>query len=157
MRGRLAGRIAGIVLLLAGAALLTVAHGEKEWTAPPEAKALKNPLEATPPVLQAGAEIFQDKCTECHGEKGKGDGPDAAMYDTPPGDLTQTEMMTSMTDGEIFWKISEGRRPMPSFKKKLTEEQRWQVVLFVRTLAPKPPAPEKPAKAPSKKSASKKP
>jgi len=52
-------------------------------------------------------------------------------------------MMEEMTDGEIFYKISEGRRPMPSFKKRLTEEQRWQLVNYVRTFAPKlEPAPK---------------
>jgi mono/diheme cytochrome c family protein len=57
-----------------------------------------------------------------------------------------------MTDGEIFWKMTEGRKPMPSFKKQLTDEQRWQLVNFLRTFAPKPVA--KPAakpQTPSKK------
>jgi len=56
-----------------------------------------------------------------------------------------------MTDGELFWKISEGRRPMPEFKKRLTEEQRWQLVNYVRTFAPKPAPAPKPTPAPSKK------
>jgi mono/diheme cytochrome c family protein len=40
-----------------------------------------------------------------------------------------------LTDGEIFYQISEGRKPMPSFKKKLSEAQRWQLVLLVRSFA----------------------
>jgi mono/diheme cytochrome c family protein len=43
--------------------------------------------------------------------------------------------MSAQSDGELFYKISEGRRPMPEFKTKLTEEQRWQLVLFTRSLA----------------------
>ncbi len=73
------------------------------------------------------------------------------MYAVKPADFTGAHMMGEMTDGEIFWKISEGR-PMPSFKKQLTEEQRWQLVNHVRSLAPKPapaktsvpPTPQKP-------------
>jgi mono/diheme cytochrome c family protein len=44
--------------------------------------------------------------------------------------------MNSVTDGEIFYQISQGRKPMPGFKKRLTEEQRWQLVLYVRSFAP---------------------
>ena len=49
-------------------------------------------------------------------------------------------MMKEMTDGELFYKLSEGRMPMPGFKAKLSEEQRWQVLNYVRTLAKKSPA-----------------
>ena len=57
------------------------------------------------------------------------------MYDPLPSDLTDAARMNKVTDGEIFFQISEGRKPMPSFKKKLTEEQRWQLVLLVRSFA----------------------
>ena len=148
-----------ILILLAGMAVFTAAHEIKGWVVPAEAKAVKNPLEATPAVVAAGAALFTDKCANCHGDKGKGDGPEAEMYDTPPSDLTHPGMLAEMSDGEIFWKISKGRRPMPVFEKQLNEEQRWQLVHFVRTLAPKPqPAAAKPAKAaPAKKSDPKKP
>ena len=151
--------IAGIFCLLAGIATLGTAHDDKAWTVPPEFKALKNPLAASPQVIAAAKELYDDKCANCHGEKGKGDGPEAEMYDTPPADLTHPGMLDKMTDGEIFWKITQGRRPMPSFRKQYTDEQRWQLVHFVRTFAPKPaPAPEKPAKAaPVKNTAAKKP
>jgi mono/diheme cytochrome c family protein len=39
-----------------------------------------------------------------------------------------------LSDGEIFYAISEGRKPMPPMKTTLSEEQRWQIVHFVRTL-----------------------
>ncbi len=72
------------------------------------------------------------------------------MYDVKPADFTDPHMIGEMPEGEIFWKISEGRRPMPSFKKQLTEEQRWQLVNYLRTLAPKPAAAPKPVPAPAK-------
>ena len=57
------------------------------------------------------------------------------MYDPAPADLTDAARMSKITDGEIYYQITEGRKPMPSFKKRLTEEQRWQLVLLVRTFA----------------------
>jgi hypothetical protein len=52
-----------------------------------------------------------------------------------PSDLTDSAKIDKLTDGEIFYQITEGRKPMPSFKKKLTCEQRWQLVLLVRSFA----------------------
>jgi len=75
-----------------------------------------------------------DKCAECHGDSGKGDGSQARMYDPQPTNFTDSAHMSTITDGELFYKISEGHRPMPSFKKRFTEEQRWQLVLFIRSL-----------------------
>ncbi len=150
-------RWGGFLSLLAGIAALAAADDVKGWTVPPEAKAVKSPLTQSPAVVAAGKTLYDDKCANCHGDKGKGDGPEADMYDTPPTDLTKPGLLDGMSDGELFWKISKGRRPMPVFEKQFNEEQRWQLVHFVRTLAP-PPAPEKPAKAtPAKKSDPKKP
>ena len=46
--------------------------------------------------------------------------------------------MWQQTDGAIFWKLTEGKTPMPAWGETLSEEQRWSVVNYVRTLAPKP-------------------
>jgi len=139
-----------VLLLLAvlGAGIRAgVFHGKEDWPVPEEAKKVKNPVPSSPASVAAGKTLYRDDCAQCHGEQGKGDGPEADMYDPKPTDISDAHMMSEMTDGEIFYKISEGRRPMPSFKKKLTEEQRWQIVNFVRTLAPKlAPAPPPPAK-----------
>jgi len=100
----------------------------------------RNPLEPSASALAAGRSLYQDKCTQCHGQTGKGDGPDAASYYPSPTSLVDAHHMNSVTDGEIFYQISEGRKPMPAFKRKLTEEQRWQLVLHVRSFAPAAPA-----------------
>ncbi len=135
-----------LLLLLSGVlAGWTAAHGVKNWPAPEEAKKLKNPVVATAASLAAAKAIYLDNCAQCHGEQGKGDGTESVMYDVKPADFSDAHMMGEMSDGEIFWKIGEGRRPMPSFNKRLTEEQRWQLVNFVRTFAPK--AGPKPGKA----------
>jgi mono/diheme cytochrome c family protein len=51
--------------------------------------------------------------------------------------------MNGVTDGEIFYQITVGRRPMPSFKNRLTEEQRWQLTLLVRSFSQTSAAPDK--------------
>lgn len=124
--------------LLAAAGFVFAATPDKDWPVPAAAAQVKNPVVATEANIAAGKAIFTDKCVKCHGEKGAGDGPMAMMYDPPPADLSEAKMMNSMPDGEIFYKITEGRRPMPSFKDLLSDEQRWQLVDYLRTLAPKP-------------------
>ncbi len=142
------GALLALSLVLAGWA---APHGTKDWPAPDEAKKLKNPAPATDASLAAAKTIYVDKCAQCHGEEGKGDGPEAPMYDVKPADFTDAHILGEMTDGEIFWKIGEGRRPMPSFRKQLTEEQRWQLVNYLRTLAPKPAPPTKASNTPANK------
>jgi mono/diheme cytochrome c family protein len=137
-----------MVTLAAGAALAAWAH--KNWPVPAAARKRANPVASTPAVLAAAKKIYVDKCEQCHADKGTGDGPMAMMYSVKPADFTDQHMMSEMTDGELFYKISEGREPMPGFKNQYTEEQRWQLVHYVRALsaAAKAKAPaKKPAKA----------
>ena len=126
------------------------------WSVPLEDKLRKNPLAASDANLNAAKPVFNEYCSNCHGDSGKGDGSDAMMYDPSPSDLTDAKHMNTLTDGEIYYQITQGRKPMPSFRKKLTEEQRWQLVVLVRSFAgaisfppaptktPEPPAPKKP-------------
>ena len=125
------------VLLLAAISISVVfaIYQNRQWKIPEEAKLRRNPLESTPQALAAARVIYLDKCVQCHGETGKGDGPDAAMYYPSPASLIDAKHISGVTDGELFYEISQGRKPMPSFKKRLTEEQRWQLVLFVRSLS----------------------
>ena len=108
---------------------------DRPWVVPEEVKKLKNPIAPTKSTLKAARGIYMDECAECHGEGGKGDGPKAMMHTPAPADLTDAGQMNKVTDGEIFYQISEGRKPMPSFKKRLAEEQRWGLVLFVRSFS----------------------
>jgi mono/diheme cytochrome c family protein len=138
------------VFLLAVAVLgLAHGHGKDDWPVPAEAKKMKNPVPASEAGLAAARGPFAENCAQCHGETGKGDGPMADMTNPKPADFSDAHMMGEMTDGEIFYKIGEGRMPMPSFKKKFSGEQRWQLVNLIRTFAPKPaPKNSAPAKKP---------
>jgi cytochrome c len=112
-----------------------VLQKDRPWVVPEEVKKLKNPLSPSESVLKGAKAIYMAECAQCHGEHGKGDGPEAMMHSSAPADLTDAGYMKGITDGEIFYQISEGRQPMPSFKKRLTEEERWELVLFVRSFA----------------------
>ena len=105
------------------------------WPVPEAAKQLKNPLGPSEAALQSAKTVYKNKCANCHGDTGAGDGPDAERYDPLPADFTDSKLMNSASDGELFYKISEGKKPMPVFKAKLTEEQRWQLVLLLRSFA----------------------
>jgi len=84
--------------------------------------------------VERGSALYQMHCAACHGPRGKGDGKAAYDLDPPPGDLT-TKGVAGMSDSQLFRKITNGRRPMPSFRKLMNERERWDVVHFVRTLA----------------------
>ena len=126
-------------LVGAAAALLLVASvtaGSREpWPVPTEAKQRKNPVTAAAASLREGGRFYRELCLICHGEKGDGHGPWRENLATDPSDFTHGKRMSAMTDGELFWKLSEGRGLMPSFEKQLSERQRWSLVNYLRTLA----------------------
>jgi len=113
---------------------------EGKWVAPESAKGAKNPLAADAQVVAAGKLIYQAKCVQCHGETGEGHGEQAPMYSVQPSDFTDGKKMDQMSDGELFWKIAKGRRPMPGYQGKLSEREMWEVVAYIRTFAQKPGA-----------------
>ncbi|TSA34865.1 MAG: cytochrome c [Porphyromonadaceae bacterium] len=124
------GTIAGAIILLFA---FTPMQQSKEWTAPATANMMKNSVASNVQSIAAGKVIYTKNCYDCHGKKGKGDGPKSGDLDKSPKDFTK-EQFQKQTDGSLFWKITEGRKPMASFKKDLSEEQRWQVINYVRTL-----------------------
>jgi mono/diheme cytochrome c family protein len=116
------------------------------WIVPEEAKRRVNPLTPSQVNLAVARQTYLDKCAECHGDSGKGDGSQAKMYDPLPSNLADTQHMSTVSDGELFYKISEGHRPMPGFKKRFTEEQRWQLVFFIRSFSASPTSGQIPPK-----------
>lgn len=127
------------VLLVAGFFLLGVLSGfinlqQKPWPVPDAAKAKKNPVASNAESIAAGKALWSTHCKSCHGTKGLGDGSKAAQLKTEPGDFSKATFQ-SQTDGALFYKTSEGRDDMPSFKKKIPDaEEIWSIVNFMRTL-----------------------
>src|SRR5437016_14406567 len=100
---------------------------QEEWKAPVRASKKKNPVPADEKSTARGKEIYTQNCHSCHGPTGKGDGPAAKDLPKKARDLADPKTV-SETDGALFWKISEGRAPMTSYEKLLSEEDRWHVV-----------------------------
>jgi mono/diheme cytochrome c family protein len=137
-KSRPLGILALIVILAAGA--LSAINASRNWRATAAAKRLKNPIPATADAIAAGKQAYAEHCRNCHGEKGDGRGEKAAELSVAPGDFTDAAAMRRRTDGELFWQITRGRLPMPAFEDKLSDEERWQLVDYIRTFAEKPSA-----------------
>jgi mono/diheme cytochrome c family protein len=115
------------------------------WELPADADKTKNPVATTPESVEKGKELYLERtkgnCVFCHGETGSGNEANLPKLRRKPADLSNKERMTAMTDGEVFWKLSKGITGiMPAGEKRMTEEERWHVVNYVRTLAKEKPA-----------------
>ncbi len=105
------------------------------WVAPASAKEIKNPVSSKKLSASAkkGAKSFKQFCVVCHGETGIGDGPGSKALDPKPANLS-SELVQKQVDGEIFWKISNGRNAMIKWGPIIPEEDRWNLVNYIRTL-----------------------
>lgn len=126
-------------------ALLSRARASQDTVGIPDsARALRNPLSASPELLRGARVLWRKHCETCHGESGKGDGPNARLHEqrknVAPKDLTEPAFQKEIQDGEIFWRLSNGIIDaddiiMPAYAEKIpSETERWQLVVFVREL-----------------------
>jgi mono/diheme cytochrome c family protein len=106
------------------------------WNPPNSANQTKNPQPATPDSLADGMAIYSNRCLACHGPNADGKGERAKSLSMAPADLTPAGAIVHETDGMVFWKISEGHRPMPAYRNRLTEKERWDLVNYLRSLRP---------------------
>jgi mono/diheme cytochrome c family protein len=123
-----------VLTLSAFAARVATADDEKPWVAPEAARDVKNPVPVNPQTLAAGAQLFHENCAPCHGETGRGDGDTGKIIKKKPANFTDAKLMSEETDGSLFWKMGEGRGPMPSWKDELSDKERWQLVNYIRKL-----------------------
>jgi len=100
------------------------------WQPPAEAANRANPLATQPGLAAGGKKLFTRNCVECHDQEGTG------LVKKHAADF-QLDVVQAQSDGTLFWKITNGNpdRGMPSFSN-LPELQRWQLVLYLRTLRP---------------------
>lgn len=111
-----------------------------------EARAVINPLQATPEMIAKGKSLFEGKafCKACHGPDGKGLGKDiepGSLKGPLPRNFTDKAWQAARTDGELFWILQHGSpgTDMASFiPLVLTEEEAWQVLLYVRSFGRHP-------------------
>lgn len=97
---------------------------QKHWEAPPQAASRPNPLKEKPDLAAGGQRLFMRNCAVCH-----------AAGPGQKGPHLSSTIVQEQTDGALFWKITNGnsRTGMPSFSS-IPEGQRWQLVLYIRTL-----------------------
>jgi len=107
---------------------------QEEWVVPAKYKSMKNPTDKTDSEnLSIGKTLYMKHCKSCHGKTGLGDGAKAEELDTPAGDFSVE--LKDQKDGELFYKTKEGRDDMPSFAKKISDDEDiWLIIDFVRTL-----------------------
>jgi mono/diheme cytochrome c family protein len=125
--------IAAGILTIALVAFTNKTADQKPWSVPDAAKNKANPVKSDAASIADGKALYNQHCKSCHGTKGKGDGPKAAQLDTESGDFSVAAFQ-AQTDGALFYKTSEGRKDMPSYKKKIPEaNDMWAVVNYLRT------------------------
>jgi mono/diheme cytochrome c family protein len=106
----------------------------------PEAKKLKNPVPASAESIAAGKQVYQKLCRFCHGADAKGNGP-MAPEGTHPPNLVDGPWSHGSSEGEIFVVIQDGIGPkfdMKAFKGKISDQDIWNVVNYLRSLGPQP-------------------
>ncbi len=125
-----------VVVMLVGcgstASSSTSDRGPSTDGVPAEYAGLKNPYGAE--VAPAGAKLFKDYCSACHGETGHGDGSAGVSLNPRPKNLAAFQPQVG--DDYLFWRINTGKdgTAMVAWKGVLTDEQIWQIVAFIRTL-----------------------
>ena len=105
----------------------------KPWVVPANFKSMKNPVAKSDASDKAGLAVFTKNCAACHGKTGLGDGVKARALKNFPGDFSKADFQ-GLADGEIFYKTKTGRDEMPKYEGKLTDDDIWNVVNYLRTL-----------------------
>ena len=124
-----------IILIIFFAIIGTISSqmcAQTRWVAPKNAGDIVNPLKNNVNETKNGKKLFTQFCVICHGSKGKGDGVAAVALNPKPANFSNKDIQ-NQTDGAFFWKITEGRAPMASYKESLNETQRWQLINYIRT------------------------
>ncbi len=126
------------IFILSGLVALVNTHvkAQTKWVSPASANSVTNPTENNEATLKSAKTLYVSMCAPCHGEKGKGDGPAAVALNPKPADHTSKEIQNE-SDGSLYWKLTNGRGAMQSYKTQLTDKQRWGLISYIRTLKKK--------------------
>jgi hypothetical protein len=101
----------------------------QEWVVPEDKMGKLSPFMFGTESRKAGERLYTINCMSCHGTPGKGN---FIALVPPPGDPA-TEKIQHNNDGEIFFKVTTGRGPMPSFKNALSANDIWNIISFLRS------------------------
>jgi len=119
---RLVGGLAALILCMAAA------DGSWLKKVPDADRPKVNPYTGSADAAEAGAKLFNDHCSKCHG-------PDALGRGKKPS--LRSDRIQHATDGEIFWLLKNGNlaRGMPTWSA-LPEPSRWQIITYIKSLGP---------------------
>jgi mono/diheme cytochrome c family protein len=142
---------------LLGAGILVLACGgyvyaqEQRNGVPLDVANIRDPIPPDERSLGVGERVYTTYCETCHGESGRGDGPAGLRLVPRPADLRIHSAPGVHTDGEMFYWVSYGYpgSAMPAWKDTLTEEERWDVINYVRATFGSTAVPSGPTSAPS--------
>lgn len=98
-----------------------------------------NPFPITNDGLATGKELYELFCGICHGNKGQGDGylaRENSPYGAVPANLVEQKFQDT-TDGIFYHAIMHGKNVMGSYSDKISYEERWQVIHYIRSLQAK--------------------
>ncbi len=133
LRFRLSVAVLLTVLIASALVVLGEERSKEKWSAPVAEAQKKNPVAATESALAAGQKIYSKTCATCHGKSGDADGPAVIELNIHPAKLSDPQLAME-SDGALFWKITTGKKPMPTYGKRLSETDRWHLVNYIRTL-----------------------
>jgi mono/diheme cytochrome c family protein len=121
-----------IIIICFSAISLNINGQSKPWLVPDEYKTLKNPVAKDKTSIKTGMALYIKYCASCHGKTGLGNGVKARGLKDFPGDFSGAEYQ-NQTDGEHFYKTKFGRNEMPKYEGKLSDEDIWDMVNYMRT------------------------
>jgi hypothetical protein len=120
-------RSLALLILLGAPVHKTLAQ---EWVVPEDKKGKLSTFSFTDETRKKGERLYTMNCMSCHGTPGKRNF--LATLVPQPGDPA-TDKIQHNLDGEIFYKVSQGRGPMPSFKNSLATNDIWNIISFLRS------------------------
>jgi len=109
---------------------------QEEWKVPEKYKKMKNTTEANSENIAIGKSLYAKHCKSCHGKDGLGDGTKAGEVEGDLGDFS-SKTFQAQSDGALFYKSYIGRNDMPNYEKKMTSEDMWLVIHYMRTMGAK--------------------
>ena len=141
------GRVAFLALCMLPCTLLRLDAGASERrrptpTAPAEYLERVNPVAPSPQAFAEAKTIYERECKKCHGSDGRGRGSATRGMTIKPPDYTNASSMNARADGQLAWIILNGSDPdtteMSAFDNKLSEDDAWKLVLFIREFSRTP-------------------